>query len=71
VWLLHASTPARVATYAYVNPLIAVLLGCTIGREAFSQELFLAGALIIVAVALIVTGGAAKTTSTSQCEEVG
>jgi len=71
VWLLHASTPARVATYAYVNPLIAVLLGCTIGREAFSHELFVAGALIIVAVVLIVRGGAAKTNSTSQCEEVG
>lgn len=60
VWLLHATTPARVATYAYVNPLIAVLLGCTIGREAFSQELFVAGGLIIVAVALIVRGGAPK-----------
>lgn len=70
VWLLHASTPARVATYAYVNPLIAVLLGCTVGGEPFSRELFSAGALIILAVALIVRGGAAKTTETSQCEEV-
>ena len=43
VWLLHASTPARVATYAYVNPLIAVCLGCTIGHEPFSHELFVAG----------------------------
>src|SRR4029077_9521982 len=58
VWLLHASTPARVATYAYVNPLIAVLLGCTIGHEVFSQEILVAGALIIIAVALIVRGGA-------------
>jgi drug/metabolite transporter (DMT)-like permease len=58
IWLLHVSTPARVATYAYVNPLIAVLLGCTLGREVFSHELLLAGALIIVAVALIVRGGA-------------
>jgi drug/metabolite transporter (DMT)-like permease len=58
VWLLHASTPARVATYAYVNPLIAVLLGCTFGREIFSHELLMAAALIIVAVALIVRGGA-------------
>jgi len=61
VWLLHVSTPARVSTSAYVNPLIAVLLGCTIGREAFSHELFVAGALIIVAVALIVRGGARQT----------
>lgn len=60
VWLLHASTPARVATYAYVNPLIAVLLGCTIGREVFSHEIYLAGGLIIVAVVLVLRGGAAK-----------
>jgi drug/metabolite transporter (DMT)-like permease len=58
IWLLHASTPARVATYAYVNPLIAVLLGCTLGHEVFSNELIVAGALIIVAVVLIVRGGA-------------
>jgi drug/metabolite transporter (DMT)-like permease len=58
VWLLHASTPARVATYAYVNPLIAVLLGCTLGHEIFSHELLFAGVLIIMAVALIVRGGA-------------
>jgi drug/metabolite transporter (DMT)-like permease len=58
VWLLHASTPARVATYAYVNPFIAVLLGCTLGREVFSRELVAAGALIIVAVVFIVRGGA-------------
>ena len=58
IWLLHASTPARVATYAYVNPLIAVLLGCTLGREVFSHEMFGAGALIIVAVIFIVRGGA-------------
>jgi len=70
-WLLHASTPARVATYAYVNPLIAVLLGCTLGREIFSHELLVAGALIIVAVVLIVRGGAqsgTKNTVSSKME---
>ena len=70
VWLLHASTPARVATYAYVNPFIAVLLGCTIGHETFSHELLVAGALIIAAVVLIVRGGAAKAEPATQCEEV-
>ena len=58
IWILHVSTPARVATYAYVNPLIAVVLGCTLGREMFSHALFIAGALIILAVILIVRGGA-------------
>ena len=70
VWLLHASTPARVATYAYVNPFIAVLLGCTIGHEAFSHELFVAGVLIIAAVVLIVRGGVSKAEPVAQCEEV-
>ena len=55
VWLLHVSTPARVSTYAYVNPLIAVLLGCTIGGETASPRLFAAGALIVLAVGLIVS----------------
>jgi drug/metabolite transporter (DMT)-like permease len=71
VWLLHVTTPARVSTNAYVNPLVAVLLGCTIGREAFTPELFLAGGLIVVAVALVLRGGSVKPTPTSQCEEVG
>ena len=54
VWLLRVSTPARVSTYAYVNPLIAVFLGCTIGHERISDQLFIAGALIVLAVVLIV-----------------
>ena len=69
VWLLQASTPARVATYAYVNPLIAVLLGCTIGHEAFSRELYVAGMLIIAAVVLIVRGAAAKGEPATRCEK--
>lgn len=60
VWLLHATSPARVATYAYVNPLIAVLLGCTMGREPFSHEVLIAGMLIIAAVVLVLRGGAVK-----------
>ena len=68
IWLLHNSTPARVATYAYVNPLIAVLLGCTLGREVFSHEMFVAGVLIIVAVVLIVRGGAQTKTKVVDSE---
>lgn len=68
VWLLHASTPARVATYAYVNPLIAVLLGCTLGHEMFSHELIMAAALIALAVILIVRGGGQPASSRSNCQ---
>jgi len=72
VWLLHVSTPARVSTSAYVNPLIAVLLGSTIGREPLSNEVFVAGGMIIAAVVLVLRGGtkAAPATKASEaCEE--
>jgi len=70
VWLLHATTPARVATYAYVNPLIALLLGCTVGREVFSHELFVAGGLIVLAVVLIVRGGTRQAPVEAPSDEV-
>jgi drug/metabolite transporter (DMT)-like permease len=57
VWLLQVTTAAHVSTYAYVNPFIAMLLGCTIGHEPVSHKLFIAGALIVLAVALIVRSG--------------
>lgn len=70
VWLIHVSTPAKVATCAYVNPLIAVLLGCTIGHEAFTHDIFLAGALIIAAVVLVLRGGNSKSTPAPPTEDV-
>ena len=60
VWLLRVSTPARVSTYAYVNPFIAVLLGWSIGHEPINGGILLAGALIIGAVVLITTSRAAE-----------
>lgn len=53
VWLLQVSTPARVSTHAYVNPLVAVLLGHFMLREPFPHTALLAGALILAAVVLI------------------
>ncbi len=54
VWLLQVSTPARVSTYAFVNPFIAVLLGYFFLAEPLPGSVLLAGALIIAAVILIV-----------------
>ena len=58
VWLLRVSTPARVSTYAYVNPIIAVLLGHFLAHEPISGSLLVAGGLIIGAVILITTSRA-------------
>jgi drug/metabolite transporter (DMT)-like permease len=53
VWLLRVSTPARVSTYAFVNPVVAVLLGWAILGESLTVRTGIAAAIIISAVALI------------------
>ena len=52
-WLLQVSTPARVSTYAFVNPLIAVILGRLFLHETLPASVIIAGALIVAAVILI------------------
>jgi drug/metabolite transporter (DMT)-like permease len=53
VWLLRASTPARVSTYAYVNPVVAVLLGAAFAGEALTTRMIVAAVVIVSGVALI------------------
>jgi drug/metabolite transporter (DMT)-like permease len=53
IWLLKVSTPARVSTYAYVNPVVAVLLGWLLGGETISSRMMIAAGIIVVAVAAI------------------
>lgn len=60
VWLLRAAPVSIVSTYAYVNPVVAVLLGWAILAEPIGARTLVAGAIIIVAVALIVTGGSVQ-----------
>jgi drug/metabolite transporter (DMT)-like permease len=54
VWLLQASTPARISTYAYVNPVIAVFLGWLVLGEAVTPRIF-GGALVILAGVITIT----------------
>jgi drug/metabolite transporter (DMT)-like permease len=53
VWLLRVSTPARVSTYAYVNPVVAVFLGWLLADEALTGRMLIAAAVIVSGVALI------------------
>lgn len=57
VWLLRVSTPARVSTYAYVNPLVAVLLGWGLAGEPLTRRMLIAAAVIVAGVALITLSG--------------
>jgi drug/metabolite transporter (DMT)-like permease len=56
-WLLNNVTPARAATYAYVNPVVAVLLGWLIAGEPLTSKMILAAAIIVGSVVLITTFG--------------
>jgi len=55
IWLLRHCDPAKVATYAYVNPIVAVLLGTFFAGETVTVRTLIAAALIIGSVALIIT----------------
>jgi drug/metabolite transporter (DMT)-like permease len=55
-WLLRVEPPSRVATYAYVNPVVAVFLGWAIAGEALTAQTLVAAAIIVGAVVLIVSG---------------
>jgi len=54
VWLLRSAPLSLVSTYAYVNPVVAVILGGIFLGEAITARLVIAGGIIVLAVALIV-----------------
>lgn len=53
IYILRVSTPARVGTYAFVNPVVAVILGWAVVGEELSMRTMLAAAVIVVGVAFI------------------
>ncbi len=55
-WLLKVSTPSKVATAGYVNPMVAVFLGWAFGGESFTARAALASVVIVSSVVLIITG---------------
>jgi drug/metabolite transporter (DMT)-like permease len=55
VWLIHHESPTKVGTYAYVNPVVAVLLGYFLGGEALSLRTIIGTMLVLVSVVVITT----------------
>lgn len=55
IWLLHHAPISLVATYAYVNPVIAVLLGALLAAEPLTAAVLLGGATIVIGVVLVVS----------------
>jgi drug/metabolite transporter (DMT)-like permease len=55
VWLIHHESPTKVGTYAYVNPVVAVLLGYFWGGEALGLRTILGTAFVLISVVVITT----------------
>jgi drug/metabolite transporter (DMT)-like permease len=55
VFILEKSTPARVGTYAFVNPVVALFLGWLVAAEPLSLRTILAAGVILTAVILVIT----------------
>jgi drug/metabolite transporter (DMT)-like permease len=60
VWLIHHESPTKVGTYAYVNPVVAVIIGYFLGGEALGARTILGTAFVLVSVLLITTTRANK-----------
>ena len=55
VWLIHHESPTKVGTYAYVNPVVAVLVGYLLGGEALGLRTILGTVFILISVLVITT----------------
>jgi drug/metabolite transporter (DMT)-like permease len=55
IWLLSKTSIARISTYAYVNPIVAVILGAALAGEQLTLRTLLASAVIVIAVFVIIT----------------
>ncbi|WP_046243645.1 EamA family transporter [Hymenobacter terrenus] len=60
IWLLRAVEPALAGTYAFVNPVVAVLLGWAFAGESLNPQMLGGAALIVLAVGLVVLGGRSR-----------
>ncbi|GAB3589842.1 drug/metabolite exporter YedA [Hymenobacter daeguensis] len=60
IWLLRAVEPALAGTYAFVNPVVAVLLGWAFAGESLSLAMLGGAALVVLAVVLVILGGRQK-----------
>lgn len=63
LWLIHRESPTRVGTYAYVNPVVAVLLGYFLGGEPLGLRTILGTVLVLASVLLITLGKSTRSSA--------
>jgi drug/metabolite transporter (DMT)-like permease len=71
VWLLHHESPTKVGTYAYVNPVVAVLVGYFLGGEALNLRTILGSLFVLISVVVITTTGAGQAVAGAFVEDPG
>jgi drug/metabolite transporter (DMT)-like permease len=71
VWLLHHESPTKVGTYAYVNPVVAVIIGYFFGGEPLGLRTLLGTLFVLISVVVITTTPARKTPEPSIAAKKG
>jgi drug/metabolite transporter (DMT)-like permease len=66
VWLLQHAPISQISTYAYVNPVVAVALGAVVLGERITAVTLLGGAIIVVAVAVVIRAESRRSTAPAQ-----
>ena len=69
LWLLQHQSPTLVGTYAYVNPVVAILIGYFIAGEPLSPRTVVGSALVLISVIVIATTRSPITTETQTLEQ--
>ena len=60
MWLIHHESPTKVGTYAYVNPVVAVLVGYFLGGEELGVRTIVGTLFVLISVVVITTTRAKK-----------
>ncbi|HXR37442.1 MAG TPA: EamA family transporter [Terracidiphilus sp.] len=71
VWLIHHESPTKVGTYAYVNPVVAVLVGYLLGGEALGLRTVLGTVFVLISVVVITTARAKNPVASIVGEDAG
>jgi drug/metabolite transporter (DMT)-like permease len=71
VWLIHRESPTKVGTYAYVNPVVAVLVGYFLGGETLGPRTILGTVFVLISVIVITTMPARRPAAELSLEEAG
>jgi drug/metabolite transporter (DMT)-like permease len=71
VWLIHHESPTKVGTYAYVNPVVAVLVGYFLGGETLGPRTILGTLFVLISVVVITTTRVKKPVGVLAVENTG